>query len=68
MEALRLAALQEQSAAGDSIRVIVRVRPPNERELSQARALAAACTPPPRRARFTQPRARAAALRARHDA
>jgi hypothetical protein len=68
MEALRLAALQEQSAAGDSIRVVVRVRPPNERELSQARALDASAAAPPHRARFAQPRARAAALRARHDA
>jgi hypothetical protein len=38
MEALRLAQLAEQSAAGDNIRVVVRVRPPNERELAQARA------------------------------
>jgi hypothetical protein len=54
MEALRLAALQEQSAAGDSIRVVVRVRPPNERELSQARCWRGAA--PPRRARLEQPR------------
>ena len=38
MEALRLAQLAEQSAAGDNIRVVVRVRPPNERELAQVRA------------------------------
>jgi hypothetical protein len=39
MEALRLAALQEQSSASDTIKVVVRVRPPSERELSQARTL-----------------------------
>ena len=38
MEALLVARLAEQSAAGDNIRVVVRMRPPNERELAQARA------------------------------
>ena len=49
MEALRLAQLAEQSAAGDNIRVVVRVRPPNERELAQVRRGSI-----PRRARQAQ--------------
>ena len=35
MEALHAAAVKEATESGDSIRVVVRVRPPNERELSQ---------------------------------
>lgn len=44
MEALlKQQQLLEEKDTGDTIRVLVRVRPPNERELSQARAFRSFC-------------------------